>query len=126
MEQVDQKLGDAFDVIDATQEQYLKRVGKIVWGDRESRMEFFRMLAANIADHAEFFRRPFTHRPIYKQARILDDLQHVMRIHGKQEFEKALNKLNYGRISSNGGPESTGPRHQESHNGGSLEQVQLQ
>lgn len=100
MEQVDHKLGDAFDVIDMTQEQIRKTGERIAWNKHDDRMKFFKALANNIADHVEFIRRPLSRKPVQTPTRIVDDLQHIMKVHGKEKFEQALKRLNYGRIPS--------------------------
>ena len=108
MEQVDQKLGDAFDVIDLTEEEVRRRQTRINWNLHSDRMAFFTALAKNIADHVEFIRRPVSRKPVHTPARVLDDLQHIMKVHGKEKFEQALKRLKYGRIPSNAQPETTG------------------
>lgn len=108
MEQVDHKLGDAFDVIDLTQEQIRKKGDGIVWNRHDDRMRFFKALAMNIADHVEFVRKPLSKKPTQIPTRIVDDLQHIMKVHGKEKFEQALKRLKYGRIPSNAQPETTG------------------
>jgi hypothetical protein len=94
---IDEKYADAFDVIDLTQEEEMKARGRINWNSREDRMAFFSRLAAKIADHTTFIKKPGAKKTQQVNKRLKDDIQHLFKSYGKTQLEAALLTFGFSR-----------------------------
>lgn len=96
MDEVNEKLGYLFDVVDQTQEAVVREGFK--WNSRGDRMRFFLELSKNLSRYVSVTRRPVGLYRVPSARRAKDDLKNLKQLYGKATFEQALKDLGYGRI----------------------------
>lgn len=101
MDEVNEKIGYLFDVVDQTQEAVVREGFR--WNSRGDRMRFFSELSKNLARFVIVTQRPVGLRKIPSTKTAVDDLKNLQRHYGKQIFEQALNELGYDRLQGNRG-----------------------
>lgn len=97
------KYYEIFDIIDNTQEAFLKSRRTINWSNRGDRYAFFTALAKSLTDHTTVFRKAGQSRKTNAMQSVLADLENLEGIYGKAVVKQAITQK-YD-LSSNRTPE---------------------